>query len=99
MEKYDIIQVFRDNKSTSDKYVVLEIHSNNTPKSLVPEYVFLQDSEEDIKFRTMFMASDEHYPWKVVGKADASWITNPHHKVIRKIKLMTAKRKEQGYAF
>jgi hypothetical protein len=99
MEKYDIIQVFRGSKTTSDRYVVLEIHSNDTPKSIVPENVFLQDDEEAIKFRAMFMSIDDNYPWKVIGKADASWMSNPHHKVIRKIKLMSAKRKEQGYAF
>lgn len=99
MEKYDIIQCFRYGKSTSDKYVLLDVYSNGKPKAVVAEYVFEEGDDDTIKFRTLFMGINDDYPWKVVGKANASLIGSPHYKVIRKIKLMNAKRKEQGYAF
>lgn len=99
MEKYDIIQCFRDGKSTSDTYVLLDIYSNGKPKAVVANYVFENEDESVIQFRTLFMSMNDDYPWKVVGKADTSSINSPHYKVIRKIKLMNAKRKEQGYAF
>lgn len=101
MEKYDIIQCFRNYqvKPTSDKYVVLELFSNNKPKAVIQEEVFVEGNEDIIKFRTIFLNKEDNFPWKVVGKADTSLIGHPHYKVIRKIKLMNAKRKEQGYAF
>jgi hypothetical protein len=99
MEKYDIIQCFRDSKSTSDRYVLVDLYSNGNPKAVVVESVFQEGDENKIKFRTLFMGINDDYPWKVIGKADTSSMGNPHSHVIRKIKLMNAKRKEQGYAF
>jgi hypothetical protein len=101
MEKYDIIQVFRDYQkdATSDRYVLLELFPDGKVKAVVQERIFFQGDDTAIKFNTLFLSKDDHFPWKTVDKANVSLINNPHYKVIRKIKLMNAKRKEQGYAF
>ena len=101
MEKYDIIQVFRDYQkdATSERYVLLELFPDGKVKAVIQESIFLQGDDNAIKFHTLFLNEYDNFPWKTVGNADISLINNPHYKVIRKIKLMNAKRKEQGYAF
>lgn len=100
MEKYDIINCQRNGSPTSSDYVVLELHKNGKPKSIIQEAEWYVNEDEDKCLRdAMFLGSSENFPWVVVGKVDASIFKTPHYKVIRKIKLMNAKRKEQGYAF
>jgi hypothetical protein len=101
MEKYDIIQVFRDyqKQPTSERYVLLELFPDGKVKAVIQESIFLQGDDTAIKFHTLFLNKDRLLPWKTVDKANVSLINNPHYKVICKIKLMNAKRKEQGYAF
>jgi hypothetical protein len=101
MEKYDIIQVFRDYQkdATSERYVLLELFPDGKVKAVIQESIFLQGDDNAIKFHTLFLNKDDNFPWKTVDKVNVSLINSPHYKVIRKIKLMNAKRKEQGYVF
>lgn len=100
MEKYDIIHCQKDGRSTSANYVVLEVHKNGKPKNIIQLTTWYTYEDEDRCLRdAMFLGSSEDFPWVVIDKVDVSVFTAPHYKVIRKIKLMNTKRKEQGYAF
>lgn len=100
MEKYDIINCQRDGKPTSGDYVILTTYSDGKPRKII-DLKYWEKWEDEYKCleQAMGLANDEYFPWVVVGKVDTTPFTRPHYKVIRKIKLMNAKRKEQGYAF
>jgi len=101
MEKYDIIRVAREEGFTSEEYIVLSVHDNNRPAKIVNLKLWERHHDDPVKliFGSLDMSKEEVYPWKVTGKFNAEEINHPYYKVIRKIRFMNAKRKEQGYAF
>jgi hypothetical protein len=101
MKAYDIIRVWRDGTYTSEEYVVLKVHNAAKPAKIVNLITWdkFHDDSERIDLHAMTLNIEEDYPWEVTGKVNTKELNHPHYKVIRKIKLMNAKRKEQGYAF
>ena len=100
MQVNDIINVYLGGSD----YIVLEMHENiDKPKHVIylPYWELCHDSNNLKRIDELKLYLDKHSStnWNVVGKLNPENIKHPNWKVIKKIKSMNLRRKEQGYAF